>query len=153
MHSIFYGSQNRQWCLSTRPEQSNNARVNSSPGWSSWRAERRRSRCLDPALINSVKSRGVHATSQTSCVCQTNLLHARIAVKPHPASLDRHHIFTCGAELSLRVRDTRRGSRAALFLYCASFLLFCISAFPPRQYGNTRRCKPIGWVAISQLCF
>lgn len=52
------------------------ATVNFFPGWTSWRAERRRSRCSDPALINSVKSRGVHATSQTSCVCQTNLLHA-----------------------------------------------------------------------------
>lgn len=99
-----------------------------------WRAEKAAAWILHSLIQWSLAV--VHATSQTSCVCQTaaNLLHALTETDQNrsQASLYRRHIFfTCGAELSLRVWDTpERIACGVIFVLCV------ISAFLRFHPGN-----------------
>lgn len=126
---IGYGSQNSQWCLSSH-DHSKATTHECIPARSEVLGGQKGAEAaawILHSLIQWSLAVFTQPLRHLAFVRRTATCTNRNAVKSHPASLERHHLFTCGAELSLRVWDTRRGSRAALFSYCASFLHFCVS--------------------------
>lgn len=141
---LLYGSQNRQWCLSAH-DHSKTTTHECIPARSEVLGGQKGAEAaawILHSLIQWSLAVFTQPLRHLAFVRRTATCTNRHAVKSHPASLERHHLFTCGAELSLaRLRHSERIACGVIFVLC---VISAFLRFHPGKMATPAAVNPSG---------